>query len=557
MLLLQNDPGSGKAILLADWRMAPTVALVLAGLAAIVALNIAARKAAVPAAVLLVLAGLVYALLPGPNLSLSPKLVLEVVIPPLLYSAALNSSALELRRNLRAVGSLSVGLVIATALVVGGAVTAAASSVPFAAAVALGAAVAPTDPVAALAVGRPGGLPARLIRIVEGEGLLNDATALTVLQVATAAAVSGRFSVIETLGRFVLASVGGVVSGLVVANCLAVVRRRLHDALADNALSLGTPFAAFLLADSFGGSGVLAVVVAGLWFAHRGPSIQSGESRLQSRAVWSLVDYILEGFVFLLIGQQLPAVIRGLQHYGTGTLVIATFATVATVLVLRPAWLLLNEIFPAQMHTRLGGTRGHDHDHLSGREVMALSWTGTRGVITLAAAFSLPLTVRDGAPFPGRNLLLLCAYVCVLVTLVPQGVALAPLLHRLNFRDRSSGNALLRNQARAAAVEAALARLDQLIEDDEVPHEVAAALRRAANVRLDRYSDRIDRLSNAEDASLPPDDPYFAAVRARRYMIDAERDELLQWRDTGRLSEDSLRILQRELDHEEGLLPPV
>src|SRR6185437_2447983 len=149
----------------------------------------------------------------------------------------------------------------------------------------------------------------------------------------------------------------------------------------------------------------------------RGPSIQSGTSRLQSRAVWSLVEYMLEGFVFLLIGQQLPTIIRGLHPYGTGTLVMAAVATVATVLVVRPAWLFLNEVLPSRMHTRLGGARGHDHEHLSGREVVALSWAGTRGVITLAAAFALPLTVRGGMPFPGRNLLLLCAYICVLVTL--------------------------------------------------------------------------------------------------------------------------------------------
>jgi CPA1 family monovalent cation:H+ antiporter len=177
-------------------------------------------------------------------------------------------------------------------------------------------------------------------------------------------------------------------------------------------------------------------------------------------------------------------------------------------------------------------------------------------VITLAAAFSLPLTVHGGAPFPARDLLLLCAYICVLVTLVPPGLTLGPLLRRLGFEDSSSGDALLRNQARAAAVEAAMARLDQLSTSREVSQEVAGPLRRAATMRLERYSNRIDRLSSAEDASLPPDDPYYAGVRARRSMIDAERDELLQWRDTGRLSERDLRILQRELDHEEGLLPP-
>lgn len=481
---------------------------------------------------------------------------LDVVIPPLLYSAALNSSAISLRRNKRAVASLSVGLVITTGLVVGAVLHAVVVAVPLSVAVALGAAVAPPDPVASLAIGRPAGMPARLVTIVEGEGLLNDATALTLLQVAVAAAVSGSFSLPYAVGRFALATVGGVASGLVVAVVLARLRRVVADPLSENAISLGTPFAAYLLAYSFGGSGVLAVVVAGLWFAHRGPTVQSGESRLRAGALWSLIEYVLEGFVFLLIGQQLPATLRGLHGYSTTTVVVALVATVGVMLVLRPAWLFVNELLPARLHTRLGGQRGESHNHLSGREVVALSWAGARGVITLAAVFSIPLTTRHGTPLPGRDLVLLCAYVAVLVTLVGQGTTFAAILHRLGFGDPSQGDALLRNQARAAAVRAALARLDELKDDGTITDEVATPLRHAARIRLERYSRRVDRLSGTEDVMAGTDDPYTIGVRARREMIAAERDELLQWRDSGRLPDTSLRILQRELDHEEGLLPP-
>lgn len=537
--------------------MASSVALVLAGLAAIVLLNVAARLVRLPAAVVLVLGGLVYGALPGPNLALRPDLVLDVVLPPLLYSAALKSSAIDLRHNKRAIGSLSVGLVIATGLAVGAVMHAVVPLVPLSVAIALGAAVAPPDPVASLAIGRPAGMPARLVAIVEGEGLLNDATALTLLQVAVAAAVSGTFSIPYALGRFGLATAGGVASGLGVAVVLARLRRLLSDPLAENAISLGTPFVAYLLAYSFRGSGVLAVVIAGLWFAHRGPAIQSGESRLRASAMWSLVEYLLEGFVFLLIGQQLPATLDGLHRYSTGTVVSVVAATVGVMLVLRPAWLLVNELLPARLHTRLGTESGERHDHLSGREVVAVSWAGTRGVITLAAAFSVPLVTRSGVTLPGRDLLLLCAYVAVLVTLVGQGTSFSAVLHRLGFLDPAPGDALLRNQARVAAVRAALTRLDALTGEGTVTDDVATPLRRAATIRLERYVRRVDHLSGTEDLMARTDDRYTLGVRARREMIAAERDELLEWRDSGRLPDRSLRILQRELDHEEGLLPPI
>jgi CPA1 family monovalent cation:H+ antiporter len=530
------------------------LAFILAAVAVIVALQFLADRTRLPAAALFTVAGLVYAVLPGPNVSLDPHVILTFVIPPLIYSAALNSSLLAIRANLRIVISLSIGLVLATALVTGAGMALFVPGVGLAAGVALGAALSPTDPVAALAVGGRAGLPAKLITIIEGEGLLNDATALTLLQVAVAAQVSGSLSPGGAIGRFLLALIGGVAVGLVVAVGLAAIRQRLADPLADNAISLATPFVAFLPAEAIHGSGVLAVVVAGLWFSHRGPLVQGGEARLQSRAVWSFVEYLLEGFTFLLIGQQLPSVLRHLHLFASTSILYAAVATVGGVILTRALWLAISEGLPARFHTRLGGDTRDRHRHLQGRDLVALSWSGTRGVITLAAIFSVPLTVQGGGAFPGRDLLLFCGYLVVVVTLVGQGSTYRLVIGRLAYAAGSKADAVMRNEARIAAVRAALDRLDQVSRrSTTLSEDVITALRETATRRLQRYTDRVERLSGEADEGL--EGAYQAAARLRRVMIEAERQELLRWRDDGRLSDRNLRILQRELDHEEGLLP--
>ena len=526
------------------------MAFVLGELVVVVVARALANRSGVPASVLLVLAGIVYGYLPGPNLGLHPEVVLNLVIPPLLYAAALQSSFLALRRNTRTVLSLSVGLVLATALAVGAGLNAAVAAVPLSVGIAIGAAVSPPDPVAALSVGRRAGLPPRLITLVEGEGLLNDATALTLLQVAVAAAVGSGFSLPGAFGQFLLVAAGGVVAGMVVAVPMARVRTAVSDPLIDNTLSLGTPFAAYLLAEEVHVSGVLAVVVAGLWLGHRGSVMQSSRARLQTRAVWRLVEFMLEGYVFVLIGQQLPAVVRGLRAYSPSEIVTAAGVTLGAVLLVRPLWLYATAHLPARMHARLGGDPGEGNAPLSGREVLALTWAGTRGVITLAAAFSLPTTI------PARDLLLFCAYLVVLVTLVGQGLTFAPVLRRLHLPGTEVAQALSRNEARAAAVEAGLNRLEALQAADPRIEEVVGPLRRAAEIRHQRYTERVALLSSVEDQTLPPmDDRYQLALRARREMISAEREELLAWRDAGQLPDADLRVLERELDHEESLLP--
>jgi monovalent cation/hydrogen antiporter len=523
----------------------------------VVALEWVAEKTGLPAAALLTIAGLIYAFLPGANITLDPHVILEFILPPLLYSAALNSSLIAIRRNLRTVVSLSVFLVLATAALVGVGVHLLIPAIPLAAAVALGAAVAPPDPVAALAIGRRAGLPPRLITLIEGEGLLNDATALTTFTVAIAAVTSG-FNAGQFGLNFFIATIGGIAVGIAIALILRFSRRFFHESLMVNSLSLVTPFAAYLAAESIHGSGVLAVVVAGLIIGHGAPKYTTGNTRLQSGAIWRLIDFALEGFVFILIGQQLPHVLTGLSEYSTSTIVAAAVLTVAIVLLLRPVWLIVTQMLPRPLHARLGA-RGNGEDAgdtgtkpdrgLNAKEMLVMSWAGTRGVITLAAIFSMP------EDFPGRNLLILCAYMVVLVTLVGQGITFAPVVRATGIRADAAAEAKERNEARIAATQAGLSALDDFVETEGLDADDAKGLKDGLEVRLDRYQRRTELLDQADDGQVPSSARYDAALAARRAVLDAEREELLRWRDAGRLTDAALRVLQRELDVQEQILP--
>ncbi|MDR1998974.1 MAG: cation:proton antiporter, partial [Frankiaceae bacterium] len=545
-----------------------TLLLILAAVGVIVAVHGVEERTGLPSAALLTIVGIVYAVLPGPNAHLNPDFILAFVLPPLLYSAALDSSLLAIRRSLRIVVSLSVVLVILTALIVGMGFGLFVAGATFAAGTALGAAVAPPDPVAALAVGRRVGLPAKLVTVIQGEGLLNDATALTLLTVAVSAARGNGFSTASAAGHFVYAAAGGIAAGVVSAVLVRMIQPLTTEPLSANAISLATPFVAYLLGEKAHASGVLAVVVAGLVIGHGSPRSSSGAGRLQTGAVWRLVDFLLEGFVFLLIGQQLPSVLSGLSHYHFTTIAAAIAVTLVAVLVLRPAWLILTQALPRSLHTRLG--RGDDdddgavdpemppepgpdradiaeraerrrarerrrlrrrrtRDQLSRREIVALSWSGTRGVITLAAIFTLPLTGQGNTPFPDRDLLLFCAYLTVFVTLVGQGLTFAPLVRRLGVRANSADQARLRNEARVASVHAALVRLEEEAAhpDQDLDEHAIEVLRDQLNSRLRRYHGRIELLSGVEAGELPVSPQYEAALRLRHAVIEAQREELL------------------------------
>jgi Na+/H+ antiporter len=536
--------------------MLELLTFILAAAAVIVMLQFLADRTGLPTAALLTVAGLVYAVLPGPNLKLDPHVILTFVIPPLIYSAALNSSLLAIRKNLRAVISLSIGLVLATVMLVGIGVDLFVPGVGLAAGIALGAAISPTDPVAALAVGRRAGLPPTLITIIEGEGLLNDATALTALTVAVTAATSGGFSFGGAVLRFVLVAAGGLLAGFAVAIVMRVLRSAVRDPLLVNCISLATPFGAYLLGERLHVSGVLAVAVAGLVVGHDTPRFTSGASRLQASAVWRLADFLLQGFVFLLIGQQITAVVRGLKAYPAATVVTAAIVSLGVVLLLRPLWLVLAQSLRGALHMRLGKATPRNDQRLTGREVVVLSWAGTRGVISLAAIFTLPLVTSSGRPFPARDLLIFCTYVVVVVTLAGQGITFASLARALGVRADPADAALVRSEAGAASARAARSRLDQIAAGGDVPAPVLAALRTRLDHQAWRYHQLLGRPKAADDTGPPTSPGYEAALQARRAVIDAQREELLRWRDAGHLPDSSLRILERELDHEERTLPP-
>lgn len=517
--------------------MIAPVSLALGAVAAVALMALVARRTGLPSPVLLALLGLAYAMLPGPNVVLNPEVVLVLIIPPLLYSAALNASLLDIRANRGVIASLSVGLVLATALAVGAVATLVVPGLPFAAGCALGALVAPPDAVASIAIGRRLGLPRRLLTIIEGEGLINDATALTTYRVAVAA-VGGSFSLLAGGRDFLVSAGGGAVIGLAVAWIIGLIRRRLEEPLVENALSLATPFLAFLPAEELHVSGVLAVVVCGLVLGHHAPLLLSGGARLQTRAVWRLIDFLLEGLVFLLIGNQLPEVLRGLQAYPTTTVVTASVAVVAVAVLVRPLWVFLTTALARLIWRRAPG--------LPWRQQAILSWAGSRGVISLAAAFALPRQAGDGTPFPARDLLLFLTFVVVLATLVGQGLTLAPLLRRLGVLPDQQAQLLEQAAARHASVAVGLRRLEELTVAETPPAGVTERLVAAAQARRNAGWEQLGRAGS--------ETPSLTLARLRREMIVAEREELLRWRDAGRLDDGGLRTLEAELDIEEGLL---
>ncbi len=547
--------------------------LLLAAVAVIVAVNWIAERTGLPSAALLALGGIAYAFLPGPNIPLRPEPALYCILPPLLYYAALESSLVEIRRNLRTVISLSVILVLLTACSVGVAFALLVGGATFAVGTALGAAVAPPDPVAALAVARKVGLPANIITLIEGEGLLNDATALTTLSVAVSAAIGGGFSAPSAVGKFLIAAAGGFAVGAAIAMCRRLISRWTSDILTANAVSLATPFVAYLVAEEISVSGVLAVVVCGLLVGHDLPRSESSASRLQTRAVWRLTNFLLEGFVFLLIGQQLPRILQGLSAYPLSTVIAAVSGTLAVVLLVRPLWLFVTQILPRPLHSRLGDVSGTEPDDsaasaparsardrdsrgLNVREVFVLSWAGTRGVVSLAAIFTVPLVTETGAPFPERDLLLFCTLVVVLVTLIGQGLTFAPLARALGIRAKPADESRLRKLAGIAAIRAAVERMDALKQQSHntIDRQAIDTVRKQLSGRLKARQQQLDVLDVTDTDDIPAFPNDDALLEMRRAAIDAQREELVRWRDAGMLSDRGLRALGRALDHEEGML---
>lgn len=520
----------------------PLVALI----AASAAIAGAARRTPVPAPLLLVTMGLIGAYLPGvPDYTLDPHIVLPLVLPPLLHTAALDSSYLDLRANLRPVALLSVGYTLFATVAVGYLAYLLVPDLPLTAALVLGAVVAPPDAVAASAIARRLGLPSRITTILQGESLVNDATAITAYKVALAAAVGEGASWAGGIGEFALASLGGIGVGLVLMVPIHWLRTHLKEALLQNTLSLLIPFVAYAAAERVGASGVLAVVVVALYLGHHSWQVDF-ETRLQEGAVWKMVAFILESSVFALIGLQLPYVVQGLGGYSVGETLWYAVGVFVAVVVVRFVWVFPATFLPRAVSPRI---RKREPDTTWTAPVI-VGWAGMRGVVSLAIAFSIPLATAGGEPFPARNLVLFLTFTTVIATLVIQGLTLPALIRALKVPGRDpQAETLAEAQAQSQASRAAEQRLDELLADERnaLPQPLADRLRTVLERRRNAVWERLGAVNPVTGESA--DDTYR---RLAREMIEAEREVFVQLRDQRRIDDEMMRTLLRRLDLEEA-----
>ena len=525
--------------------------LVLALVIGTTAVSAVSRKVGIPPPIALVVAGILASLIPGlPDYQLDPELVLVGFLPPLLYAEAIDTSLQDLRANLRPIALLSVGLVLATTVAVGYTAHLLIPGLPLAAGFMLGAIVAPPDAVAATAIAHRVGLPRRVISILEGESLLNDATALVAYRIAVAAVLTGAFSYREAVLRFVVVSAVGVAVGLGVGFLVVTVRRRIDDPLTENTVSLITPFAAYLPAEALHGSGVLAVVVAGLVVARAAPLIVSSTTRLQGQAVWEVIAFVLQGIVFALIGLQLRQILAGLHGYRPADLAWYAGLITVAVIVVRIVW-----VFPAAYLPRLlfPHVRAREPS-LSWRSPAIVSWAGMRGVVSLAAAFAVPLAAGTG-PFPDRDLILFLTFAVIVATLLLQGLTLPWVGRRLRITglpDETS--ALHQAAAEHTTARLALVRLDQIVTRGALPADVEQRLRRDLEERARRAHAILG--PDADDEHLPElvNGAVVAAAsytEARQELLRLERTETVRMWNRGEIDDQALAALQRRFDLEE------
>ncbi|MEV2213203.1 Na+/H+ antiporter [Streptomyces sp. NPDC050997] len=517
--------------------------LLVAGSAVVAA---AARRTPVPAPLLLVAAGLAISYVPGvPGYTLDPHIVLPLVLPPLLYTAAADSSYLDLRAQMRPVALLSVGYVLFATFAVGWAAYLIVPELPLTAALVLGAVVAPPDAVAATAVARRVGLPSRITTILQGESLVNDATAITAYRVALAAAVGEGATWVGGIGEFLLAAVGGVGFGLVLMVPIHWLRTHMKEALLQNTLSLLIPFVAYAAAEQVHASGVLAVVTVALYLGHRAWEVDFA-TRLQEEAVWKMVAFVLESAVFALIGLQLPLIIKGLGEYEGGRAAWYAIAVFLVVVVSRFVWVYPATFLPRWLSARI---RERENDP-TWKGPFVIAWAGMRGVVSLAIAFSIPLTVHGGAPFPERNLILFLTFTTVIGTLVLQGLTLPSLVRLLKLPGRDAqAETLAEANAQAQASRAAERRLDDLLSDERnaLPGPLADRLRSVLERRRNAVWERLGQVNPITGETV--DEAYR---RLSREMIGAERAVFVKLRDARYIDDEMLRTLLRRLDLEEA-----
>ena len=510
--------------------------LLLALLVVVAVLVTISRKIRVPYPVLLLIGGLGVGLIPGiPRFELDPEIVFLVVLPPILYVSAFLTPIRDFRSNLKNISSLAIGLVAVSAAVVAALAMVLVPGMSWPLAAALGAIVSPPDAVAASAIAQRLAVPRRVISILEGESLLNDATALTIYRAAIGAATAvATVSVIGSLGSFLFVAVGGILIGLVVGWIVAWVRTQLDDTPVEITVSLITPYAAYLPAEVLGVSGVLAAVTAGLFIGRRSSQIAGSEVRLAGRAVWESLVFLLNGVVFLAIGFQISSISRGIDR--TTLLQLAAVGVLVSValLALRALW-----IFAMSLRELLRDDRRHTRL----RESIVISWAGMRGVVSLAAALAVPVSL-SGGPVPVRDAIIVITFTVILVTLVGQGLTL-PLVIRAVGVGSDTDEGHEESHARQALIEEALQRIDHLEKKWPAHKPLIDQLRASYKHRAEHEEQLHEAPGNEAEQEL------VEHRQIRGSVIDAQRDALQAMRDRGAIDDDVLRNIERELDLEE------
>jgi len=524
--------------------MTATIETILFLLAVLVVVAIVARRLNTAPSILLVVAGIALALMPGlPRIELAPELVLLGILPPLIYSAGVAMSWREFRFNLRPITLLAFGCVVFTGCAVA-VVAHFVLGMPLAAGFVLGAIVAPTDAVAPLAIVRGLGLPRRLIVVLDGEGLANDATALILYRFAVAAVVTGLFSLAQAAGEFALIVVGEIAYGVGVGWVSLRLRRWARDPRVEITLSLLTPYAAFLVPQHLGGSGVLATVAAGLFVSWNGPLLIPAATRLQGIFFWDLIVYYLEGFVFLVTGMETRALLDRSSTVSQRDLVFAVLATVAVVVVARFIWVYPSVYLPRWLSSSL-----RRRDPLPPWQwTFLLGFVGMRGVVSLAAALAIPFTTMTAASFPDRDLIIFVTFGVIVVTLIGQGLLLPGVVRWLalphDAEDERRREQDAEITARLEALNVSQDRVKRLTADGKVPEDVLAILR----ARYEHHAGQLPRSSKGGLKAVS------AAAELRADLIAAEREYIYRLLQQGQITDEARRRIERELDLEEESL---
>jgi monovalent cation/hydrogen antiporter len=500
-----------------------------------------AHKLKTPYPIVLVIAGLLLSLIPGiPRFTLNPDVAFLLVLPPLLFAGAWLTSWRDFVYNLVSISFLAFGLVTFTVVAVAGAAHFAFPGFDWRLGVVLGAVIATTDAIAATSIAKRVGLPQRVVDVLEGESLLNDATGLLALEFGLAIVVAGQTPTVTSgFLRLAYLTVAGIAVGLLIGGLIHWIEHHIDDGPIEITISIMVPYAAYLAAEAIHASGVLAVVACGLYLGRASAHFFSPAVRIQANAVWSVFTFILNGFVFVLIGLQLPVVREGIRDYSWGSLLLYGGGFSLLVIVLRLLWVFPGTTFAYWIRRHIL----HQNERRPPlRQIFVTGWTGMRGVIALAAALSLPETLADGSPFPQRNMIIFLTFSVILVTLVLQGLSLPVLIRALGLAGASGPNCE-ETEARRIMAEAALQQLEKTKGDGE---SAAGSLYEDLKEHYRLRLSALPSVGESEDGSDP--EAYAKFLTLSLQLLQVEREAVVKLRNSGRINDEVLRQLLLELD---------